>query len=141
MKTDAEVQIMLRERRKGKTQQQAAARAGMHPNTARKYEQRGALPSQLKEPRTYRTRPNPFEADWPWVQAQLERDLARARITDFADATTDQVSVGTVVDLRDVTVDQLQGFDAVVHMAGLPLEANVLFMTVMATKMPFVGRG
>ena len=35
-------------------------------------------------------------------KAQLERDLARARITDFADATTDQVSVGTVVDLRDV---------------------------------------
>lgn len=31
--------------------------------------------------------------------------------------------------------------DAVVHMAGLPLEANVLFMTVMATTMPFVGRG
>ena len=31
--------------------------------------------------------------------------------------------------------------DAVVYMAGLPLEANVLFMTVMATKMPFVGRG
>jgi hypothetical protein len=35
MKTDAEVQIMLRERHKGKTQAQAAARAGMHPNTAR----------------------------------------------------------------------------------------------------------
>ena len=31
--------------------------------------------------------------------------------------------------------------DAVVHMASLPLDANVLFMTVMATKMPFVGRG
>ncbi|MFN4277748.1 MAG: SDR family oxidoreductase [Ferrovibrio sp.] len=31
--------------------------------------------------------------------------------------------------------------NAVVHMASLPLEANVLFMTVMATKMPFVGRG
>lgn len=30
---------------------------------------------------------------------------------------------------------------AVVHMANLPLDANVLFMTVMATKMPFVGRG
>jgi NAD(P)-dependent dehydrogenase (short-subunit alcohol dehydrogenase family) len=30
---------------------------------------------------------------------------------------------------------------AVVTMASLPLEANVLFMTVMATKMPFVGRG
>ena len=30
---------------------------------------------------------------------------------------------------------------SVVHMANLPLEANVLFMTVMATKMPLVGRG
>jgi hypothetical protein len=26
-------------------------------------------------------------------------------------------------------------------MAGLPLEANVQFMTVMATRMPFIGRG
>ena len=31
--------------------------------------------------------------------------------------------------------------DAVAHMAGLPLESNVQFMTIMATKMPFVGRG
>jgi NAD(P)-dependent dehydrogenase (short-subunit alcohol dehydrogenase family) len=31
--------------------------------------------------------------------------------------------------------------DAVLYMANLPLEANVQFMTVMATKMPFVGRG
>jgi NAD(P)-dependent dehydrogenase (short-subunit alcohol dehydrogenase family) len=31
--------------------------------------------------------------------------------------------------------------DAVLYMAGLPLEANVQFMTVMATDMPFIGRG
>jgi NAD(P)-dependent dehydrogenase (short-subunit alcohol dehydrogenase family) len=31
--------------------------------------------------------------------------------------------------------------DAVLHMASLPLDANVLFMTIMATRMPFVGRG
>ena len=31
--------------------------------------------------------------------------------------------------------------DALLHMANLPLSANVLFMTVMATRMPFVGRG
>ena len=31
--------------------------------------------------------------------------------------------------------------DAVVNMANLPLEANVQFMTVMATKMPYIGRG
>jgi NADP-dependent 3-hydroxy acid dehydrogenase YdfG len=30
---------------------------------------------------------------------------------------------------------------AVVFMAGLPLDANVQFMTVMATTMPFIGRG
>jgi NAD(P)-dependent dehydrogenase (short-subunit alcohol dehydrogenase family) len=30
---------------------------------------------------------------------------------------------------------------AVIYMAGLPLDANVLFMTVTATKMPFIGRG
>jgi NADP-dependent 3-hydroxy acid dehydrogenase YdfG len=31
--------------------------------------------------------------------------------------------------------------DAVVYMANLPLDANVQFITVMATQMPFVGRG
>lgn len=31
--------------------------------------------------------------------------------------------------------------DMIVHMAGLPLEANVQFVTIMATKMPLVGRG
>jgi len=31
--------------------------------------------------------------------------------------------------------------EAVLYMANLPLDANVLFMTVMATQMPFVGRG
>ena len=31
--------------------------------------------------------------------------------------------------------------DAIVYMANLPLEANVQFMTVMATRMPFIGRG
>jgi hypothetical protein len=29
----------------------------------------------------------------------------------------------------------------VVHMASLPPEANIQFMTIMATKMPFIGRG
>jgi NADP-dependent 3-hydroxy acid dehydrogenase YdfG len=31
--------------------------------------------------------------------------------------------------------------EAVVYMASLPLDANVQFMTVMATTMPYVGRG
>jgi NAD(P)-dependent dehydrogenase (short-subunit alcohol dehydrogenase family) len=39
------------------------------------------------------------------------------------------------------TFDVKHVADAVLYMAGLPLEANVLNMTVMATAMPFVGRG
>jgi hypothetical protein len=75
MKTDKEVRRMLNERRNGKTQAQAAARAGMSVRTARTYEQLAQWPSQLKQPRG-RTRPHPFAEDWPWVQAQLERDPA-----------------------------------------------------------------
>jgi len=30
---------------------------------------------------------------------------------------------------------------SIVHMASLPLDANVQFMTVMATRMPYIGRG
>jgi NAD(P)-dependent dehydrogenase (short-subunit alcohol dehydrogenase family) len=45
-----------------------------------------------------------------------------------------QIAVEPRMDVKHVA-------DAVVHMASLPLDANVLFMTIMATKMPFVGRG
>jgi len=44
------------------------------------------------------------------------------------------VAVEPVIDVEHVA-------RAVLHMASLPLDANVLFMTIMATKMPFVGRG
>lgn len=39
------------------------------------------------------------------------------------------------------TMDVQHVADAVVHMASLPLDVNVQFITVMATKMPFIGRG
>src|SRR5690242_19947338 len=83
MKKDAEVQLLLRERQKGRTQIQAAARAGMSERTARKYERAGALPSQLKRPRTHRTRPDPFADVWPWIVGQLERDAALQATTLF----------------------------------------------------------
>ncbi len=74
-------------------------------------------------------------------------DIACGQI-DIGNAASDMASVmlkgapqpnGTiapepVMDLKPVA-------DAVLYMAGLPAEANVLFLTVMATKMPFVGRG
>jgi NADP-dependent 3-hydroxy acid dehydrogenase YdfG len=46
---------------------------------------------------------------------------------------------GTIA--AEATMDVRHVADAVLHMASLPLDANVLFMTVMATKMPYVGRG
>jgi hypothetical protein len=84
MKTDAEVLLMRRERAKGKTQAQAAARASMGVRTVQRYERSGTLPSQHKQPRTHRTRPNPFAADWPWIATQLERDPALQATTLFA---------------------------------------------------------
>ncbi len=84
MKRDLEVLCMLRERAKGRTQEQAAARAGMSVRTAGTYERLSQLPSQRRQPRTYRTRPNPFADDWPWVVGQLERDAALQATTLFA---------------------------------------------------------
>lgn len=46
---------------------------------------------------------------------------------------------GTIA--AEAVMDVSRVAEAVVYMAGLPLDANVLFMTVMATKMPYVGRG
>ncbi len=43
--------------------------------------------------------------------------------------------------LAEPRMDVQHVADAILFMANLPLDANVLFMTVMATKMPFVGRG
>jgi NADP-dependent 3-hydroxy acid dehydrogenase YdfG len=43
--------------------------------------------------------------------------------------------------LAEPVIDAQVIADAVLHMASLALEANVQFMTVMATKMPYIGRG
>ncbi len=56
------------------------------------------------------------------------------RMTTGVPQADGQLRVEPRIDVKHVA-------DAVVHMASLPLEANVQFMTVMATKMPFVGRG
>lgn len=74
----------MSQRQKGISQKVAAARAGMSERTARKYEQAGKLPSELKRPHDWQTRSNPFEEDWPWVVEQLERDPALQSTTLFA---------------------------------------------------------
>ena len=49
-----------------------------------------------------------------------------------------QANGSTMVEPR---MDVRHVADAVLYMANLPLDANVEFITVMATKMPFIGRG
>jgi NAD(P)-dependent dehydrogenase (short-subunit alcohol dehydrogenase family) len=57
-----------------------------------------------------------------------------ARMSKGVPQANGEIAVEPVMDVRHVA-------RAVVYMASLPLEANVQFMTVMATKMPFIGRG
>jgi len=72
--TNAQVRIIMRERSKGSTQEQAAAKANLNSRkTVWKYEQLGIYPSELKRLREYRTRSDPFEEDWGEVEALLEK--------------------------------------------------------------------
>jgi len=57
-----------------------------------------------------------------------------ARMAQGVPQANGQVAVEPLMDVAHVA-------SAVVYMASLPLDANVQFMTIMATKMPFVGRG
>jgi NADP-dependent 3-hydroxy acid dehydrogenase YdfG len=57
-----------------------------------------------------------------------------ARMATGVKQANGAIEVEAMMDVQHVA-------NAVVHMAGLPLEVNVQFMTIMATKMPFVGRG
>lgn len=50
---------------------QAARKADMDRKTARKYVAAGKLPSELKQPRDWRTRTDPFEEHWPEIEARL----------------------------------------------------------------------
>ena len=52
----------------------SARRAGMDEKTARKYRDSRKLPSTLRQPRTYRTRNDPFAEVWPQVEALLRKE-------------------------------------------------------------------
>lgn len=69
---------------------------------------------------------------------QIDIGNAQTRMTGRMEQGVPQPS-GSKVPEPTMDVDNVA--KAVVYMAGLPLDANVLFMTVMASKMPFVGRG
>ncbi|MBN1920421.1 MAG: IS21 family transposase [Anaerolineae bacterium] len=71
--TDAQVRIMMRERKKGRTQEQAAASANVRSRkTVAKYERLEQLPGELVQPRQYRTRQDVLVEDWPTLEAMLQ---------------------------------------------------------------------
>ena len=60
-------------------------------------------------------------------------DMAR-RMTQGVPQADGQIKIEATMDVQHVA-------DGVLHMAALPLDVNMQFVTIMATKMPFVGRG
>ena len=69
---------------------------------------------------------------------QIDIGNARTPMTERMTKGVPQADGSTMIE-PVMPVDQVAG--AVLYMDSQPLEANVLFMTIMATKMPFVGRG
>ncbi len=66
-------------------------------------------------------------------------------IGNAATEMTDRMAAGIIQADGSIAAEDRMDVEhvaqAVVQMANLPLESNILFMTIMATKMPFVGRG
>src|ERR1051325_11230951 len=67
-------------------------------------------------------------------------DIGNA-VTEMAAAMSTGTPQANGAIMAEPTMDVGVVADAVLYMAGLPLSANVQFMTVMATKMPYIGRG
>lgn len=71
MVTAQQVRSLMKDLGEGKALLTASARSGMSENTGRKYRREGALAP--REPRTYRTRKDPFEVVWPEIEKLLEQ--------------------------------------------------------------------
>jgi hypothetical protein len=89
--TDEQVRLLRQKRMKGKSQESAAAAAGMSVRTARKWEASGALPSASKPLRSWRTRPDPFVGVWdeeivPLLLRDTERILQATTLLDLLEA-------------------------------------------------------
>lgn len=69
--TDAQVRKLMEELKKHGQLGLAAARAGMDRGTAAKYRDAEKLPSEMRAPRDWRTREDPFEEAWPVIASKL----------------------------------------------------------------------
>ena len=104
-----------------------APRPNSSPYTATKHAVTGLTKSTALDGRKYDIACGQIDI------GNAETEMA-ARMADGVPQANGKIEVEPLMDVNNVA-------RAVVHMASLSLDANVLFMTVMATKMPFVGRG
>jgi NAD(P)-dependent dehydrogenase (short-subunit alcohol dehydrogenase family) len=104
-----------------------APRPGSAPYTATKHAISGLTKSLSLDGRK-----------WDIACSQLDVGNAATEMTERMTRGVPQANGDTVVEPR---MDVRHVGEAVLHIASLPLDANIQFMTIMATKMPFVGRG
>lgn len=104
-----------------------APRPNSAPYTATKHAVTGLTKSASLDGRKY---------DIACCQIDIGNALTEmaAKMTKGVPQANGEIKIEPTMDVQHVA-------NAVLHMASLPLEANVQFLTVMATKMPFVGRG
>ena len=111
----------------------AARKADMDRKTASKYIQSGKLPSQLKSRRTWRTRADPFEGDWPTAVGMLEHapELEAKALFEHLLATTGRYEPGQlrtfqrrVREWRARHGPEKEVFFSQVHIAGEALQTD-----------------
>ena len=81
--TDTQVRRLLKLSKEGLPLSTLAAKAGMDVKTARKYLKSGRLPSQMKAPRDWRTREDPFSDVWPEIETLIKEAPNLQALTIF----------------------------------------------------------
>ena len=81
--TDTQMRRLLKLSKEGLPLSTLAAKAGMDVKTARKYLKSGRLPSQMKVPRDWRTREDPFSEVWPEIETLIKEAPNLQALTIF----------------------------------------------------------
>ncbi len=138
MVNDHQVRLLMETLSRGKALAAAAAKAGMSENTARKWRDRGKVPGEMAEERTWRTREDPFCEVWGEVFGMLEinpgleaktifRHLQRRSPGEFQDGQLRTFHRGVKV-WRATAGPPREVFFPQVHSPGVVAESDFTYM-------------